>query len=108
MEVKYEQTKINYIWPERPSTYTPDFVLPKKGGIFYVESKGIFDTADRQKHILIRQQMPDLDIRFVFSNMNQKIYKNSPTTYAMWCQKHDFLFANKTIPETWLTEGEAQ
>ncbi len=36
LKVEYEPDKISYIWPERQSTYTPDFKLPKKGGFFYV------------------------------------------------------------------------
>ena len=107
LEVKYETDKITYIWPERPSTYTPDFVLPtKNGGIFYVETKGRWTVDDRQKHLLIKEQHPELDIRFVFSNQNAKLYKGSPTTYAQWCEKHEFLFANKTIPQEWLQEGD--
>ena len=68
LTVQYEQDKIEYVWPERTSTYTPDFKLPKKGGFFFVETKGRWDVSDRQKHLLIKQQHPDIDIRFVFSN----------------------------------------
>ena len=35
--------------------------------------------------MLIQQQFPDIDIRFVFSNMNTKLYKGSKT-YARWCE----------------------
>lgn len=108
--VLYEQPedKITYTVPERQATYSPDFKLPKKGGFFFCETKGIFDVQDRQKHLHIQAQHPDIDIRFVFSNQNQKIYKGSPTTYAMWCEKHGFRFSNKTIPDEWLTEGDNQ
>tara|TARA_Y100000289_G_C3917091_1_gene148038 strand:+ start:509 stop:934 length:426 start_codon:yes stop_codon:yes gene_type:complete len=106
VEVIYEQHKITYVWPERQATYTPDFRIPKSdGGFFYVETKGRFpDARERQKHILIKQQFPDIDIRFVFSNMNTKLYKGSKTTYAQWCEKHGFLYANKVIPDEWLKE----
>lgn len=103
--VNYETDKITYVWPERTSTYTPDFKLPKKGGFFYVETKGRWTVEDRQKHLLLRQQHPDLDIRFVFSNQNAKLYKGSPNRYCDWCTKHGFLFANRTIPKEWLAEG---
>ena len=106
LTVQYEQDKISYLWPERSSTYRPDFKLPKPGGFFYVETKGRWLVDDRQKHLLIRDQHPDLDIRFVFSNQNARLYKGSPTTYAQWCDKHGFEYANKSIPTEWLTEGE--
>jgi len=106
LQVHYELDKISYLWPERTSTYRPDFRLPKKGGHFYVETKGRWTVDDRQKHLLIKDQHPDLDIRFVFSNQNSRLYKGSPTTYAEWCDKHGFAYANKTIPTEWLTEGE--
>ncbi len=70
-----------------------------------VETKGRFLTADRQKHILIKDQHPALDIRFVFSNPNTRISKQSKTTYAMWCETHGFLYAPKTIPGTGSTRN---
>lgn len=101
--VKYEdpESKIKYEKPARNATYTPDFELPN--GII-VETKGRFVTADRQKHILIKAQHPEKDIRFVFSNSRSRISKTSQTTYAMWCEKHGFLYADKLIPEAWLKE----
>ena len=54
--------------------------------------------------ILVKQQHPELDIRFVFSNSRQKISKQSKTTYGMWCEKHGFLYADKTVPQEWLNE----
>ena len=96
----YEEDKIKYTKPARVSTYTPDFRI----GNLFIETKGRFMTADRQKHLLIRDQH-ELDIRFVFSNPNQKISKNSKTTYAMWCDKHGFLYAKESIPHSWLKEA---
>jgi len=97
----YEEDKIKYVKPARNATYTPDFKI----GDMFIETKGRFMTADRQKHILIKDQYPELDIRFVFSNPNQKISKNSKTTYAMWCDKHGFLYAKEVIPHAWLKEA---
>lgn len=104
LEVAYETDKIKFTHPPRQSTYTPDFKLPKQGGFFYIETKGRFVTADRHKHLLIKQQHPTLDIRFVFSNQNSKIYKGSKTTYADFCKKNGFKFAHRFIPEDWLKE----
>lgn len=98
----YEKLKISYTVPERQATYTPDFVLLDNGII--VESKGIFDADDRKKHLLIKQQHPDLDIRLVFSRANAPIYKGSPTTHANWADHHGFKWAEKLIPDAWLKE----
>ena len=101
---RYEakEDRIEYLKPAKISRYSPDFVLPN--GII-IETKGRFVTADRQKHLLIQEQQPDLDIRFVFSNSRQKISKQSKTTYAMWCFTHGFQFSDKAIPEDWLREA---
>lgn len=99
IKAEYEAEKIEYHKPARKARYTPDFKLPN--GI-YIETKGRFVTADRQKHLLIKEQHPHLDIRFVFSNPNARISKQSATTYAMWCAKHGFLYAAKIIPKEWL------
>ena len=96
---EYEQHTIQYTKPATQHTYTPDFRLPN--GI-YIETKGRFVTEDRKKHVLIKSQHPELDIRFVFQNSKNKIRKGSKTTYADWCAKHGFQFADKTIPSAWL------
>ena len=103
-EVQYETDKISYQVPPRQAKYTPDFRLPKDGGFFYVEAKGIWDVKDRQKHLLIQEQYPEIDIRFVFSNSNNKLYKGSKSTYASFCDKHRLQWAHKTIPDEWLHE----
>ncbi len=99
--VQYESEKIPYIVPATNHTYNPDFKLPN--GII-VETKGRFVAADRKKHQLVKEQHPDLDIRFVFSNSKNKISKNSKTTYGMWCEKNGYKYADKEIPEEWFLE----
>jgi len=99
---EYEKLVIQYTVPERKAKYTPDFVLLDNGII--VETKGRFLVADRQKHLMIKEQKPDLDIRFVFSNSKAKISKTSLTTYAEWCEKHGFVYADKFIPQEWIDE----
>jgi hypothetical protein len=98
---EYEKHKVKYTIPTTDHVYTPDFRLPN--GIF-IETKGRFVMEDRKKHLLIKNQHPELDIRFVFQNSRNKIRKGSPTTYADWCKKHGFLYADKTIPQEWLFE----
>ena len=106
LPVSYEEDKIEYVWPERTSKYTPDFKLPKVGGFFFVETKGRWTVDDMHKNFLIKEQHPDIDIRFVFSNQNAPLYKGSPNRYCDWCDKHGFKYANKTIPSEWLAEGK--
>jgi len=98
---EFEELVIPYVKPEKPAKYTPDFKL--ENGII-IESKGRFLTEDRQKHLLVQKQHPEYDIRFVFSNSKTKISKRSKTTYADWCQKNNFLYADKDIPDAWLKE----
>ena len=97
---KYEEFKIKYEVHEI-RTYTPDFELPN--GII-VESKGRFVAADRKKHLLVKKQHPELDIRFVFSNSKAKITKGSKTSYGDWCDKNGYIYADKLIPEEWIKE----
>lgn len=96
----YEEMKIKWIDP-KIKTYTPDFVL--NNGII-IETKGRFISPDRAKHLAVRDQYPELDIRFVFTNSKSKLYKGSKTTYGMWCNKYDFKYADRYIPEAWLKE----
>ena len=98
---EYEQHEIKYIIPATNHSYKPDFRLPN--GIF-IESKGWFLPDDRKKHLLIKKQHPELDIRFVLQSPNGKIYKGSKTTYAQWCDKNDFKWAKKEIPQDWIDE----
>jgi hypothetical protein len=106
VEFDFEALTIKYEKPARVSKYTPDFRLLRNGII--VETKGRFVTADRQKHLLIKAQHPNLDIRFVFDNPNARISKQSRTTYAMWCEKYGFRYAKKSIPQEWIDEHGAQ
>ena len=107
---KYEKHKVGYTKPARDCTYTPDFVITthpngmQREKPLIIETKGRFETADRQKHLLVKRQNPTLDIRFVFNNPNAKISKTSKTTYADWCNKHGYLFAKDSVPLAWLTE----
>jgi hypothetical protein len=96
----YESERIPYI--AKPKTYTPDFVVIINGKKVYIETKGRFLASDRSKHLLLKKQHPDMDLRFVFTNPNQKLNKGSKTTYAEWCIKHGFSFAKGLIPESWL------
>jgi len=94
----YESLVIEY---KRLSTYTPDFILPN--GII-IETKGRWVSEDRSKHLLIREQHPELDVRLVFMNAYNKLRKGSKTTYAQCCEKKGILYAHKQIPKSWLSQ----
>ena len=97
----FETMKVSYIKPETKHIYTPDFILDN--GII-IETKGRWLLDDRKKHILIRKQHPNLDIRILFQNANAKIRKGSKTSYADFCEKHGIPYAHREIPVAWLKE----
>lgn len=98
---EYETLVIPFLQPAKARRYTPDFVLPN--GII-VEVKGQFTSADRQKHLMVRDEWPDLDIRFVFGRSSARLSKASKTTYARWCETNGFIYADLQIPRTWIRE----
>tara|TARA_Y100001951_G_scaffold58327_1_gene46342 strand:+ start:156 stop:608 length:453 start_codon:yes stop_codon:yes gene_type:complete len=99
---KYDYESIKIEWEDLAyRTYTPDFIL--KNGII-IETKGRFLTLDRRKHLAIKKQHPNLDIRFVFENSKRKLRKGAKSTYAEWCIKYGFRYYDRIIPEDWLKE----
>lgn len=97
---EYESKRIPY---QRQSKYIPDFVL--SNGII-IEAKGRLTQEDRSKMRLVKQQHPELDIRFVFSRASAKLSKASSTTYGEWCDKYGFPYAEKQIPKEWLNDTD--
>lgn len=102
VEYGYEAIKIQYLIPAMLHTYTPDWILWSNGII--IETKGLFNASDRKKHLMIRKQHPELDIRFVFCNSRVPICKGSKTTYARWCERNGFIYSDRTIPMEWYKE----
>lgn len=109
----FETLRIPYTVPATNHKYTPDFIVTTKTGkTIIVETKGIWAYSDRLKHLLIREQHPELDIRFVFDRSKSKISKKSTTTYADICEGLGrgkfkgitWQYADKRIPEEWLNE----
>ena len=97
---RYEAVKIE--WQDLAyRTYTPDIILDN--GII-VEVKGRFMAADRRKHLEVKKQHPNLDIRFVFENSRSKIRKGAKSSYGDWCTKNGFRYYDRIIPEDWLKE----
>ena len=109
----YETLKLKYTEPASDHTYTPDFLITTKSGkTIIIETKGIWAFKDRLKHLLVREQHPELDIRFVFTRSKSKISKASKTTYANICdglgrgkfKGMKWIYADKLIPAEWLQE----
>lgn len=103
VDYKYESCKIPYKIPESKHNYIPDFELPN--GIF-VEAKGKLDRVARKKMLLVVQQNPDKDIRFVFMRDNY-IAKGSKTKYSTWADKHGIKYTVNVrgeIPDEWISE----
>lgn len=103
LPVNYETMKISWL-DSMVRSYRPDFILPN--GVI-IESKGRFMAADRRKHLEIKKQHPELDIRFVFTN-SKSFYSKKTTknrkTYADWCEANDFKYADRLIPKEWIDE----
>lgn len=100
----YELTKIPYIIPESSHTYTVDFSL--KNGLL-IEGKGyLSDHAERTKYVLLKQQNPSLDLRFVFDNPN-KLCGGTKMTHAKWAEKYGFSYCSVNDIEqinSWIQE----
>lgn len=105
VDPKFESIKVAYTKPESQHKYTPDFPLTQT---LLIETKGRFMPDDRKKHLLLQAQRPDLEVRFVFSRSATPITKGSKTTYASWCDKYGFKYADKLVPAEWLIEIKAQ
>lgn len=95
---EYEPYAVEYV--AKPKKYTPDFVLPN--GVI-IEAKGRFTATDRAKHLLLKSQHPELDIRFVFQYDN-KLSRVSNTRYSEWCGAHGFQYSIREVPESWVKE----
>ena len=100
--ISYEYETMYLEYQPKIKRYTPDFYLSKQD--IFVEAKGFWDLADRQKHLLVKEQNKKFDIRLLFVNAKNKLNKSSKTTYGKWCDKHGILWAEKTIPKKWLTK----
>lgn len=100
IKFEYETFKIPYEWRE-DKNYIPDFILPN--GVI-LEVKGRFRLEDRKKHLFLRSQHPEYDIRFVFQAPNNKLQRGGKMTYADWCDKNGFLWCKLSdgVPQEWL------
>ena len=114
-DYKYEDPEgsIRYVIPEKTGRYLPDFIIrTRSGNSIVIEAKGLWTYEDRYKHLLIRQQHPDIDIRFVFQRSSNRISKGSKISYKDICEGRGrgvwagvtWPYSETTIPEEWLKE----
>lgn len=103
----YEVTKIPYTIPESNHNYTVDWTFIN--GLL-VETKGyLSDHKERYKYVLLKQQHPDLDLRFVFDNPN-KLCGGTKMTHAKWAEKYNFPYCSIRDIETiksWIKEQKS-
>jgi Phage endonuclease I len=120
IEAEYETYTIPYSVPAREAKYKPDFTA---NGII-LEAKGHFggkgfrgrnfnmtanSAKERQKFALLKEQHPELDIRFVFERASAPIYKGSPTTHGKWATDHGFPWSDKgRVPPEWIEEMKSK
>lgn len=101
LEFQYESLTLEYTIPATQHKYTPDIILPN--GII-VECKGYMDADMRRLLLRVISQHPDLDIRLVFQQPNNKILKDSKTTYAKWAEKNGIKWGIKEDIIKWAKE----
>ena len=106
VEYDYEVTKIPYTVPESNHNYTVDWTFIN--GLL-VETKGyLSDHKERYKYVLLKQQHPDLDLRFVFDNPN-KLCGGTKMTHAKWAEKYGFAYCSIRDVEQikqWIKDGK--
>jgi len=104
-EYDYEVTRIPYTVPESDHNYIVDFT--GTNGILYEVKGWISDYQERMKYVLVKQQNPDIDLRFVFDNI-QKLCGGTKMTHAKWCDKYGFKYCSVKDVETiqsWINEN---
>ena len=128
----YEGFRLNYTKPETDHYYKADFPVKKSAALLselekidllpedyryldyvFLECKGGpnprqhnpgLDVATRKKMLLVKDQHPGIDIRFVFENPDLKLRKGSKRTYASWAEEHGFKWCGPKIPKEWFKD----
>lgn len=107
----YEPHWHEYTIPESVHRYTPDFLVSRSDYVeFYIECKGGgpmygLTPETKQKMLLMKEQYPTMDIRFVFENAKLKTGNGrgkKKVTYGEWAEINGFPWSEKVVPESWL------
>lgn len=100
----YETQIIPYVVPESKHKYIVDFST--NNGIQWEVKGWLSDHQERQKYLLVKQQHPDVDLRFVFDN-TEKLCGGTKYTHKTWCEKNGFKYCSVKDVETinkWINE----
>ena len=98
---EYEPCKLPYV-VER--NYIPDLKINE----MYIEVKGYFRQDAQRKMRSMKEQHPELDIRFLFQRANSTVQgaKKRKDGTKMTCSeradRHGFIWAEEIIPEEWI------
>ena len=84
LKAEYEKDVLAFVTSPQKRRYTPDWTI-REG--WYIEAKGRLSSADRKKHLYIKEQHPTARILVVFQRPQNKLYKGSPTSYGQWATK---------------------
>ena len=98
-EISYERDRFDYYLKR---FYTPDFIVKGKAFDFYIEVKGYWDSADRNKFLAVVQRHPTLPIFIAFQKPHQKISKTSKTSYCQWAERYGIAWCPTPIPDDFL------
>jgi len=93
----YEKKRLAYA--REPGIYTPDFSKGKT----IIEAKGFLTPADRKKLLEVKADYPSYRICLLFQNAHVTLTKKSKTTYAVWAEKHGFLWAHRVPAAGWFS-----
>ena len=98
---EYEPCKLPYTVTRN---YTPDLKI----GETYIEVKGYFRKDAQRKMRNMKEQHPELDIRFLFQRANSPVQgakkrkDGTKMTCGEWADKHNFIWAEEIIPDGWI------
>jgi hypothetical protein len=98
---EYEPCKLPY-------TVTRNYIPDLKIGQIFIEVKGYFRSDAQRKMRNMKEQHPELDIRFLFQRNNSPVQgakkrkDGTRMTCQEWAEKHNFKYAEEVIPEEWL------
>ena len=81
----YESEKFAYVLHRK---YRPDFKIESDHGPIHIEVKGWWPSKERSKLLAVFINNPTIRLFVALQRPQQKISKQSKTTYAMWCDKH--------------------
>lgn len=101
---EYEKSKLKYSIPESQHTYIVDFTV----GNLLLEGKGrLEDYAERKKYELIKEQHPEIDLRFIFADPDKIVGGTKKTTHKDWATKVGFQWCSvkdKATIQSWIKE----